>query len=149
MILGPLVSAIAGGIGSLIAKKISGSSQSHKRLDCIIIESEQIVTLWRTGCKKQKKMYLVDQRTFEKLNNPDTWQKPIIDIMQKLQRREDTTWSRPPIKRSKAFVHKDKKRILGDPSLSPDDKIKLYSQNLIRFSNMNKGRYDNTRCASR
>ena len=94
--------------------------------------------------QETKKMCLVDQRTFEKLNNPDTGQKPMIDIMQKIQRHEDMTWSKPPIQRSKTFMHKDMKRILDDPSLIPVDKVKLYSQNLIRFLNTNKDTEDTT-----
>ena len=94
--------------------------------------------------QETKKMYLVDQRTFEKLNNSDTWSKPMIDIMQKIQRQEDTAWNKPPVKRSKTFMHKNMERILDDPSLSMDDKVKLYSQNLIRFLNMAKGTEDTT-----
>jgi hypothetical protein len=81
-----------------------------------------------------KKMFLVDQRTMDKLR-ADNWQKPIEHMLDKLKRKEVNSWQRPVEKRSKTNLSLEMKNILRDEDLTDDLKAKEYQQVLARFLN--------------
>ena len=78
-----------------------------------------------------KKMYLVDERTYNSTKSP--WQAAITDKFQ------EAAWNKPPERRSKTEMHKGMHSLLESDVMSNDVKAKLYNQQLIRFLNTNKG----------
>ena len=78
-----------------------------------------------------KKMYLVDERSYNSLKSP--WQAAITEKFQ------ESSWGKPAEKRSKTEMHKDMHSLLENHSLPNDEKAKLYNQQHIRFLNTNRG----------
>jgi len=74
-----------------------------------------------------KKMYLIDQRTMDKLN--------VDTLSGSLKRKED--WTKSAFNRSKTCLSHEMKRILED-DLDEDIKAKQYRQVLSRFLNTQK-----------
>ena len=81
--------------------------------------------------KHVKKMYLVDERSYNSLKSP--WQAAITEKFQ------ESSWSKPDEKRLKTEIHKDKHSLLENDSIPNDEKVKLYNQQHIRFLNTSKG----------
>lgn len=79
-----------------------------------------------------KKFYLVDERTYNNTKS-SPWQQAISEKFQ------ETSWSKPPEKRSKTERHRDMQSLLECNDMSDDQKAKLYTQQFIRFQNTNKG----------
>ncbi len=78
-----------------------------------------------------KKLYLVDERSYNSLKSP--WQTAITEKFQ------ESSWSKPAEKRLKTEMHKDMHSLLENDSLPNDEKAKLYNQQHIRFLNTQKG----------
>ncbi len=74
-----------------------------------------------------KKMYLVDERT---LKSSNSWLADKVD---------ENAWGKPVEKRAKNELYRDMTSVLEDEDLAPDQKAKLYNQQLIRFQNTNPG----------
>jgi len=77
-----------------------------------------------------KKMYLVDERTY---NNLKPWQAAVVEKYQ------ENAWLKPAEKRTKTEMHRDMHETLENHEMSSDEKAKMYTQQLIRFLNTNKG----------
>ena len=78
-----------------------------------------------------KKMYLVDERSYNSLKSPGQ-----TAITEKFQ---ESSWSKPAEKRLKTEMHKDMHSLLENDTLPDDEKAKLYNQQHIRFLNTHKG----------
>jgi hypothetical protein len=61
--------------------------------------------------QQAKKMYLVDQRTMDKLKD-DNWKKPVEHMLDALKIKEDNSWQKPIEKRTKTKLSLQMKRIL-------------------------------------
>jgi hypothetical protein len=83
-----------------------------------------------------KKMYLVDQRSMDKLQD-DNWKKPVEHMLDALKRKEDYSWQKPIEKRTKTRLSLQMKRIL-ESNEGEYEKAKLYQQTLSRFLKLKK-----------
>jgi hypothetical protein len=83
-----------------------------------------------------KKMYLVDQRSMDKLKD-DNWKKPVEHMLDALKTKEDYSWQKPIEKRIKTKLSLQMKRILESDE-DDDLKAKQYRQALSRFLKLKK-----------
>jgi hypothetical protein len=83
-----------------------------------------------------KKMYLVDQRSLDKLKD-DNWKKPVEHMLDALKTKEDYSWQKPIEKRTKTKLSLQMKRILESDE-DDDVKAKQYQQILSRFLKLKK-----------
>jgi hypothetical protein len=83
-----------------------------------------------------KKMYLVDQRSVDKLKD-ENWKKPVEHMLDALKSREDNSWQKPIEKRTKTKLSLEMKRILESEE-DDDLKAKQYRRVLNRFLNIKR-----------
>ncbi len=77
-----------------------------------------------------KKMILLDERVYNNLQNGHS----LFE-----EKYQENAWSKPPEKRSKTKMHNDMHSLLENDDLYPDQKMKLYNQQFIRYQNTQKG----------
>src|SRR5258706_14826642 len=79
-----------------------------------------------------KRMVLVDERLLEGLKT-QKWQRPIEQMLSKLDTKHQLSWRRPTDTRAKTTLVSQMKSILDDGGIPDDVKVKQFNQTLTRF----------------